>query len=61
MPFYLSSFILDFNNIHKTEFKGVLSGLRQLFATESSLKMIKNAFYFTLKALLVLKIIKFLH
>ena len=29
-------------------------------ATKSSLKMIKNAFYFTLKALFVLKIFKFL-
>ena len=40
--------------------KGVLSGLRQFFATESPLKMMKNAFYFTLKALFVLKIFKFL-
>ena len=41
-------------------FKGALSGLRQLLATESPLKMMKNAFYFTLKALFVLKIFKFL-
>ena len=41
-------------------FKGVLSSLRQFLATENSLKMTKNAFYFTLKALLVLKVIKFL-
>ena len=34
--------------------KGALSGLRQLLATESPLKMMKNAFYFTLKALFVL-------
>ena len=40
--------------------KGVLSGLRQYLATENPLKMMKNAFYFTLKALSVLKIIKFL-
>ena len=40
--------------------KGALSCLRQLLATESSLKMMKNAFYFTLKALFVLKIFKFL-
>ena len=40
--------------------KGALSGLRQFLATESPLKMMKNAFYFTLKALFVLKIFKFL-
>ena len=42
------------------DFKGALSGLRQLLATESSLKILKNAFYFTLKGLFVLKIFKFL-
>ena len=41
-------------------FKGALSGLRQLLANESPLKLMKNAFYFTLKALFVLKIFKFL-
>ena len=41
-------------------FKGVLSGLSQILANESPLKMMKNAFYFTLKALFVLKIFKFL-
>ena len=41
-------------------FKGVLSGLRQFLATESPLKMMKNIFYFTSKALCVLKIFKFL-
>ena len=40
--------------------RGALSGLRQFLATESPLKMIKNAFYLTLKALFVLKIFKFL-
>ena len=40
--------------------KDALSGLRQFLETESSLKMIKNAFYFTLKSLFVLKILKFL-
>ena len=40
--------------------KGALSGLRQFLATEIALNMIKIAFYFTLKALLVLKIFKFL-
>ena len=41
-------------------FKGTLSGLRQFFATESPLKMMKNTFYFTSKALFILKIFKFL-
>ena len=40
--------------------KGALSGLRQFFANESPLKVMKNAFYFTSKALFVLKIFKFL-
>ena len=41
-------------------FKGALSGLRQFLANESPLKMMKNAFYLTLKPLYVLKIFKFL-
>ena len=41
-------------------FKGAISGLRQVLATETPLKMMKNAFYFTLKVLFVLKIFKFL-
>ena len=41
-------------------FKGTLLGLRQYLANENSLKMMKNAFYFTLKALFVLNIFKFL-
>ena len=40
--------------------KGAPSGLGQFLATESPLKIMKNAFYFTLKALFVLKIFKFL-
>ena len=40
--------------------KGALSSLRQVLVTENSLEMMKNAFYFTLKALLVLKIFKLL-
>ena len=40
--------------------KGALSGLRQFLATESPLKMMKNSFYFTLKALFVLKTFKIL-
>ena len=41
-------------------FKGAISSLRQFWATESPLKMMKNTFYSTSKALFVLKIIKFL-
>ena len=39
--------------------KGGLEGLRQFLITENPLKMIKNAFYFTLKALFFLKIFRF--
>ena len=40
-------------------FKDALSGLRQFLATENSLRMIKNAFYFTLKALFVTRYLNF--
>ena len=40
--------------------KGAPSGLRQFLATQSPLKIMKNAFYFTLKALFVLEIFKLL-
>ena len=40
--------------------KGALSDLRQFLATESPLKVMKNIFCFTSKALFVLKIFKFL-
>ena len=40
------------------QIKVALSGLRQVFENERPLKMVKNAFYFSLKALLVLKIFK---
>ena len=40
--------------------KGALSGMRQFLAIESPLKILKKAFYFTSKALFVLKIFKFL-
>ena len=43
-----------------TTIEGSLSSFRQFLATKSPLKMMKNAFYFTLKALFVLKIFKFL-
>ena len=39
--------------------KGASSHLRQSLATESPLKMMKNAFYFSLKALFGLKIFRF--
>ena len=42
-------------------FEGALSGLTQFFATESPLKIMKNAFYFTSKAHFVLKIFKFMY
>ena len=38
--------------------KGALSDLRIFLATERPLKMMKNGFYFTLKALFILKIFK---
>ena len=40
-----------------SQLKDTLSGLRQFWLTESPLKMMKNGFYFTLKAFFVLKII----
>ena len=46
--------------ITSANLKGALSGLRQHLATESPLKMMKNTFYFTSKALFAFKIFKFL-
>ena len=43
-----------------TQIISTLPGLRQFLVTESPLKMMKNAFYFTSKALFILKIFKFL-
>ena len=40
--------------------KDALLSLTQSLATESPLKLMKNAFYFTLKALFVLQIFTFL-
>ena len=40
--------------------KGTLLGLRQFLATGTPLKVMRNVFYFTLKALYVLKIFQFL-
>ena len=42
------------------DLKVALFGLRQFLATKSPLKMMTNAFYFAVKAILVLKILKFL-
>ena len=41
-------------NIEKKLVKGALSSPAQFLATESPLKILRNAFYFTLKALFVL-------
>ena len=48
--------------VYKLSFviKGALSGLRQFLATENTLKMMKNAFYFTSKAIFILKTFNFL-
>ena len=40
--------------------KGALSGMKQFLAIENPFKMMKNAFYFTSKALFFLKIFKIL-
>ena len=50
----------DCFNFNMLFLKGALSGLRWFLATETPLKMMKNPFCFTLKALFVLKIFKFL-
>ena len=52
--------IIDFAVPGDSRIKGALSGLRQFLTIESTLKMIKNAFYFTSKALFDLTIFKFL-
>ena len=54
---HLSNF---FDKFESVKLKGALLGLRQFSANESPVKMMKNAFYFTLKALFVLKLFKFL-
>ena len=53
--------IIKCRNLLKLGFtEGTLSGVRQFLATESTLSMMENAFYFTSKALFVLKIFKLL-
>ena len=49
-----------FDHFVELALKGAISVLRQLLATESPLKMMKNTFYFTSKALSVLKIFELL-
>ena len=44
---------------YKSIIKGMLLHLRQFFATESPLDIMKSTFYFTSKALFILKIFKF--
>ena len=50
---------LDLNIRNSETPKGALVGLREFLATESPLKIVKNAFYFTSKALFVLKVFNF--
>ena len=47
-------------SLKSLKFTGSLTGLRQFLATESPFKVMKNPFYFTSKALFVLKIFKYL-
>ena len=56
--FMFYKFVNSFCKV-RTESQMTLSGLRQYLANEIPLKIMKN-FYFTLKALFVLKIFKFL-
>ena len=51
---------VDLVTLTKEILKDVLSGLTQFLATESPLKMMRNTFYFTSKALFFLKIFKIL-
>ena len=51
--------LLNFYVFEKKQ--GALSGLRQFLATESPLKMMKNVFYFMLKALSFSRYISFYH
>ena len=58
--FYSFSIFIIFISREKQILNDTLSGLRQFLATGSPLKMLTIAFYFMLKALFVLKILKFL-
>ena len=48
----------SFFSLHIFHFKGALSCLRHFLATESPLKMMKDAFYFNLKPLFIPKMLK---
>ena len=52
--------IIYYATFFRDSVKGAPSGLRHFWAIESPLKIMKNAFYFSTKALYVLKIFKFL-
>ena len=52
--------IEDDTSLTISSIKSALYGLRQFLIAKSPLKMVKMVFYFTLKALFVLKIFKFL-
>ena len=52
----ITSIALKLQTAQFIKFKGALSGLAQFLTAESSLKMMKNSFYFGLKVLFVLKI-----
>ena len=57
---HLLKWLLYDRDLNHERVNGPLSGLRQFLPNESPLKMMENAFYFILKALLVLKIFKYL-
>ena len=59
LPSECFSLTYDLNGL-KPRLKGALSCLRRFVVTESPLKIVENAFYFTSKSLFVLKIFKFL-
>ena len=50
----------DIEEFSSLTLKCLLLGMKQFLATESPFKIMKNALYFTLKALFVLEIFKFL-
>ena len=57
IPLLINLFI---SLIELKKISGALSGLRQFLVTESLLKMMKNAFYFTLKSPFILEVFRFL-
>ena len=57
---FCGRYILRTHHDRFINIKGALLGLRQFLETKNPLKMMKNAFYFILKAVFVLEIFKFL-